>query len=77
MKKPGRSDVWQNYLVYRPALATKISALTKAHDSQPSNNELITNLAYATAIARIIYCRVAEPSPSSGDINKQAIYWKK
>lgn len=71
------SDVWQNYLAYRPALAVKINTFTKAHDNQPADNELITNLAYATAIARIIYYRVPEPLPPTNDIEAQAIYWKK
>ena len=70
-------DVWQNYLNYRPALAAKINATTKDNSRQPQDCELITNLAYATAIARIIYYRASELLPPADDIKKQAIYWKK
>lgn len=39
------TDLWQNYLNYRPELTTKINTLTRAYDRQPNDNELITNLA--------------------------------
>jgi len=69
--------VWQNYLNYRPALAAKINATTKDNRRQPQDCELITNLAYATAIARIIYYRASAPLPPADNIKKQAIYWKR
>jgi len=71
------ADVWQNYLNYRPALATKINATSKDNSRQPQDCELITNLAYATAIARIIYYRASAPLPLPSDITAQARYWKK
>lgn len=70
-------DVWQNYLNYRPALATKINTTTKDYVSYPNDNELITNLAYTTAIARAIYYRASAPLPLACDIAAQALYWKK
>lgn len=70
-------DIWRNYLAYRPALAAKIKSLTNDNNRHPNDNELITNLAYATAITRIIYYRVSAPLPSAFAIEKQAIYWKK
>ncbi len=39
--------------------------------------ELITNLSYSTAIARMIYYRVREPLPEADDIRGMAVYWKK
>jgi len=71
------TDVWQNYLNYRPYLAENIKRLATAYDRQPNDHELITNLAYATAIARMIYYRISEPLPTGSDIEGQAIYWKK
>jgi len=71
------TDVWQNYLIYRPSQAAKINALTKDYDKQPEDRELITNLAYTTAIARLIYYRVSAPLPSADKIFEQAMYWKK
>ena len=38
---------------------------------------LITDLRYATIIARLIYYRHAEPLPNVDDIAAQAAYWKK
>jgi hypothetical protein len=65
------ADVWDNYLRFKPDLAHKVLSLGKRDDKS-----LITNLAYATAIARIIYLRVAAPLPGSADIEGLARYWK-
>lgn len=39
--------------------------------------QLITNLMYATAIARVIYYRIPEPLPHAHDIEGMARYWKR
>lgn len=64
-------DVWDNYLKYKGDLGGKVLAI----DSRDTNN-LITNLAYATAIARIIYLRAPDTLPAANDIEGLAKYWK-
>lgn len=65
-------DIWDNYLKYRGDLGGKILAI----DSRDTNN-LITNLAYATAIARIIYLRAPDNIPAANDIAGLARFYKK
>lgn len=70
-------DLWQNYLVRHSDLAAKIRSLASERSAwMDKNSELITNLAYATAIARIIYYRASEPLPHPNDIEGLAKYWK-
>lgn len=59
-------DVWVNYLRYRPH-----QWLAREPDSA-----LVTDLEYATAIARIIYYRRPEPLPDADDIEGLGAYWK-
>jgi len=42
----------------------------------PLEEQLIHNLAYATAIARVIYLRKPEALPAAFDIEGLAKYWK-
>lgn len=71
-------DIWENYLAFRPKLANKIIEqstvknatkwIGSAHNN-PANflqDELITNLAYATAIARLVYRRDPDQIPEIG-----------
>ena len=64
-------DVWQNYIDYRAPLSKKLLALGAMRESS-----LVTNLSYATAIARIIYLRVNAPLPEADDIAGLAQYYK-
>lgn len=65
-------DIWDNYLRYKPDLAAKILAI----DARGTNN-LVVNLAYATAIARVQYLRAPTALPAANDINGLALYYKK
>jgi hypothetical protein len=65
-------DIWLNYLASRPNFSTYISASGKRPDS-----DLITDLKYATKIARTIYRRSPLPLPKADDIEGLAKYWKK
>lgn len=71
-------DIWDNYLAYRPELTSKVRGFASQHwgaqGYEVVHEELITNLAYATVIARIHYMRVSEPIPK--DLEGQAAYWK-
>ena len=42
-----------------------------------NTSNLCTDLAYATAMARIHYLRVQEPLPTANDISALAAYYKK
>ena len=67
-------DVWRNYLAFRQDL--KRRAMDVSTNRWSGTPQLVTNLAYATAIARIIYRRVPEPLPPPGDIEGMGAYWK-
>ncbi len=67
-------DIWRNYLKFRKALKAKVTAM-RAEWSTPVD-QLITNLAYATAMARLVYRRVPEPLPGPKDIDGMAQYYK-
>jgi hypothetical protein len=60
-------DICHNFLLYRPVLMAK--ALTLRSDDLSPKRDLITNLAHATAMARVLYWRVAEALPSKDDTN--------
>ncbi|MEY8199453.1 MAG: hypothetical protein RPS47_09450 [Colwellia sp.] len=67
------NDVWKNYLNYRDALAKKVKNL-----AAPGvlDEQLIVNLSYATAIARIIYYRKPSALPAANDVQALGEYWK-
>jgi hypothetical protein len=70
-------DIWFNYLPSQPKLADSINQLVGINKTMLEKEQaLITHLNYATAIARIIYYRAAEPLPASEDIFGLALYWK-
>jgi hypothetical protein len=68
------ADIWRNYLAYRPVLSARVLALAAGGLGRPE--QLVWNLAYATAMARIVYRRRPEPIPPAGDIPALAAYWK-
>lgn len=70
------ADIWQNCLQYKPDLAEKVHALLSPFNTQDKDQALITNLAYSTAIARVIYYRIPKPLPAAYDLSGLAGYWK-
>jgi len=70
-------DVYDNFLGYRLGLREKVLALASNVSNKDIDNELIVNLAYATAIARLIYYRIPEPLPDADDVPGMADYWKR
>jgi len=68
------ADIWRHYLAYRPVLAARVLTLAAGGLGRPG--QLIWNLAYATALARLVYRRRPEPLPPAGDIPALAAYWK-
>lgn len=65
-------DIFDNYLKYKPDLLGIVLSLGTYND-----NSLITNLAYATAVARIKYLRAPDKLPDDNDVTGLANYWKK
>jgi len=78
-------DVWENYLRYKSGLMLKIQDMVPVAQRRRtpggwvsgSDAMLITDLAYATAIARVIYLRAPMKLPEADDLHGLAAYWKK
>jgi len=66
-------DVWDNVLKYKTDLAAKITALA----GRLGPEEMVHNMAYATAMTRIHYYRWPERLPEPGNIPGMGHYWKK
>jgi len=67
-------DLYENFLAYREPRRRELRAFTVPN--RPVADQLIWNLAYATAVARLIYYRRPEPLPPADDLRGQAEYWK-
>lgn len=71
-------NVWDKYLVQDPDLASKVRGLASQRSFlENPHRELTTNLAYATAIAWMIYQRCERPLPELEDADAMARYWKR
>jgi len=81
MEPATHDDCWKNYLQYQPKLAAKVKGWTKVAWAGlnpgvvPDAKEMLWNLAYATAMCRVKYLRVAEEIPDT--LPEQAAYYKK
>ncbi|MEE8056278.1 MAG: hypothetical protein V3T17_00355 [Pseudomonadales bacterium] len=63
-------QAWDNYLAFRPDLASKVRGLASQHQFLKNpDQELKTNLAYSTAIAWIIYVQSEIKLPEAGDVD--------
>lgn len=67
-------DIQHNYLKYQTALAIKVHGLTSSDDLAVT--ELVGNLPYAVAMARVHYRRVSAALPAAIDGRGLAAYWK-
>jgi len=72
MEPSTHKDIWLNYLKYRQPIVDSLASITKS----TAPMQLVTNLAYATAMARIHYRRVPQALPDADDIHGLAQYWK-
>ena len=77
MEPRTHSDIWTNYLHYKPDLVKKVRKLAHRNSEFGPAQQMVGNLWYATAMARIHYYRVRAPLPAAGDIEAQASYWKR
>jgi hypothetical protein len=66
-------DLWNNFLVYKPAIAARV--LRWSISRKDGAKEMEGNLYYAAAMCRIYYLRVSEVIPDT--LLGQATYWKK
>lgn len=75
MEPATEEDIWENYLWYHRDLVEDV--MEASGIPVPTPWALETNVAYQVTMARIHYLRVKEPLPPAGDINAQALYWKR
>jgi len=75
MEPATHDDICNNYLAYQSDFRTRIEAFVLTlHDR---HDQLIWNLAYATAMCRAHYRRVTEGLPNEADVDGLARYWKR
>jgi len=76
MEPATETDIWENFLGFRPALQAKVFALTSAVGINKDIPDLAYNLAYQIAMCRIQYRRSPSPIPDKADIAGMAAMWK-
>ena len=74
-------SIWVDSLGNHPDMQRFLSELTGSilwseHNADYLNRQLVVDLAYATAIARLVYWRRPEPLPALDDHEGLARYWK-
>lgn len=74
MEQNTEQDVWDNYLKYNPEVRAIIEDTLPLFGKDPSGMDLIRNLEYATAIARVQYFRDRAPIPD-GDLSDDKTIW--
>lgn len=74
MEPRTHDDIWDHYLEYKKMLRREVLAFL-APVPEPKD-QLMTNLAYATVMARIHYLRVPSALPEANDYRGLANYWK-
>jgi type VI secretion system secreted protein VgrG len=77
MEMATHRDIYENFLNHRDGLCDLVYSLQS--ESLQEEQDLITSIAYATAMARVHYWRVAEALPSKDDtryMSKLGIYAK-
>jgi hypothetical protein len=71
------ADLWQNFIMQRPALNNMLLMLSLSRTMIiPNVEDLIYSLKYATAICRVHYWRVREGLPRHDDVVGMGGYWK-
>lgn len=74
MEPRTHDDIFANFLAYRSDLRARADALACAWPEK--RMQLVTNLAYAAAMARIHYLRAPDPLPRADDPDQLGRYWK-
>lgn len=76
MEPATHKDLWDSFLRFRPEIRKLIIPLLSNNNINIDPQEMVFNLAYATAMARLKYKRVKEALPATDDIDGLANYWK-
>lgn len=74
MEPHAHQDIYDSYLTYRPDLRFKLGLYAKS--DYPVAEQMIADLNYATAMARLQYYRRPERLPEADDVFGLAVYWK-
>ena len=80
MEPVTHDDLHENFLQYRENLEDVVYDFVAGLYRKSGDNlaeEMVGNLYYATAMARVHYYRVPAPLPEADDLEGQAQYWKK
>ncbi|MGQ9370549.1 hypothetical protein [Azospirillum sp. A39] len=67
-------DLYANFLPFRPALAERLESLRAPQPARVT--QLVTNLAYAVAVARLVYWRSPMRLAAPGNAEGHARVWK-
>ncbi len=70
------NDIWKNYLAYKPDLFRRLLTLSGSPSPMEHPELMVSNLTYATAMARVHYYRVSEPLPKNSSLELLGQYWK-
>ncbi len=70
------NDIWQNYIIGNNSLSLQLLHNFDA-PRMPDEGRMIYDLRFATAMARIHYCRVVEELPKRYDVDGMWKYYKK
>ena len=69
-------QVWDDYLAFHPDLASEIRALASQRwFLENPDRELITNLAYATAVVWMLFSMSGQSLPAATDLGSQVQVW--
>lgn len=77
MEPDTHNDVHRSFLRFNSRLRRAVMSFASGGSGEPAPNQLVWNLAYATAMSRVYYLRIQEPLPKADDIDAMARYWKK
>lgn len=74
MEPATHNDIWANYLRFRAPLAGTVAGF--CFSGLPHSTQMVGNMYYACAMARVQYLRHPGELPKAGDIAGQAAYYK-
>lgn len=77
MEPATHEDIWRNYIAERPILLRQMQTLFSPGKPRPIPSTMVSDLNYATVMARLFYERVKENIPSKSDMEYQALFYKR
>src|ERR1700721_3696203 len=77
MEPATHADIWTNFLDFNTVLQAKVGSFlaTSGLNMISDSEQLVGNLYYSCAMARIQYWRSPDPLPAVGDVDAQAAYY--